>query len=228
MRQEGGRFDFGGVADSYDDWYDTRLGRTYDALEKRAVERMLPEAANAERLLEVGCGTGHWSAFFSGHGFAVTGVDNAPEMIAVAREKRIANASFEVADGEALPFEDGRFDVAAAITTLEFVRDAEAVVGEMARCTRRPGGVVLVGVLNALARVNARRKAAGDAPYSDARFFSPDEVTAILERFGKPRVAVAAFVPSSEWLLPVASLTDAVSRLLKLPHGAFVIGRVSL
>ena len=228
MSQQPSRFDFGGMADSYDEWYETRLGRTYDAFEKRAIERMLPDPIDGGRLLDVGCGTGHWSAFFSEHGFAVTGVDISPEMIAVAREKRIANVSFEIADAHSLPFEDELFDMVAAITTLEFVRDPEVVAREMARCTRRPGGVILVGVLNALAPVNRLRKAAGKSPYSTAQLFSPRELKEMLAAYGKASVASTTFVPLSAVSLRLAPLTEAIGRVFHLPHGAFVIGRVKL
>jgi len=228
MRQQFDRLDFGALADSYDQWYETPLGRAYDVFEKRAVRRMLPDPRDGSRLLEVGCGTGHWGAFFSHHGFVVTGVDLSPEMIRVAREKHIASASFQVADAHALPFEDGRFDVAAAITTVEFVRDAEAVVGEMARCARRPGGVVLIGTLNALAGINRRRKAAGQPPYADARFLSPAELRTMLAPYGKAQVIATTFVPRFTWALPLAPLTDLVGRVLHSPYGAFVVGKATL
>lgn len=225
MSQQPNTFNFGGMAGSYDDWYNTRLGRTYDALEKNALARMLPDAMNANRLLDVGCGTGHWSAFFSTRGFEVTGVDIAPEMIAAARAKRITNASFQVADAHALPFHDGRFDVTAAITTLEFVRDSEAVLREMARCTSSPGGTILVGVLNALATVNIERQKGGTPPYADARFFSPEQVKAVLAPFGKARVAVTTFLPRRAAALSLAPLTDFLGRLLHGRRGAFLVGR---
>jgi len=226
MSERPNRFNFGGMARSYDDWYNTRLGRTYDALEKNALARMLPDPMNANRLLDVGCGTGHWSAFFSTRGFEVTGVDIAPEMIAVARGKRIANASFQVADAHALPFDDGRFDVTAAMTTLEFVRDAEAVLREMVRCTASPGGILLLGVLNALATVNIERQKAGTAPYAEARFFSPQELEALLAPYGSIQVHVTAFVPRQRAALFLAPLTDPLGRLLHRQRGALIVGRV--
>ena len=227
-QQAGSRFDFGQLAASYDEWYEKPMGRAYDALERRAVGRTLPRRASGARLLDVGCGTGHWSAFFSEHGFVVTGVDVSPEMIAFARQKRIANAFFQVADAHALPFEGRRFDVTAAITTLEFVRDAEAVVHEMARCTRCPGGVLLVGELNALAGVNVRRKEAREPPYADARFFSPEDLKALLTPYGKARVAATTFVPRATWALALSPLTDLVGRLLHSPYGALLVGEVLL
>ncbi len=189
---------------------------------------MLPRPAPGLRLLDVGCGTGHWSAFFGVRGFKVTGVDIAPEMVAVARKRRIADAAFRLADAHSLPFADGQFDVTAAITTLECVRDAEAVVQEMVRCTRRPGGYMMLGVLNALAALNAERKAAGAPPYAAARLFSPEEVKALLAPYGEPRVAVAAFVPRIATALSLAPLTDFAGRFLRSRRGAFIVGMVAL
>ena len=210
VQQPGSRFDFGSIAETYDRWYETRKGRVYDALEKRAIARTFPRPAPGLRLLDVGCGTGHWSAFFSARGFEVTGVDIAPEMVAVARKKRIAHAAFQVADAHALPFDDEAFDVTAAITTLEFVRDAETIMQEMIRCTRRHGGVVLVGVLNSLAAVNAERKSRGAPLYADARFFSPIEVETMLARYVEPGVSVAAFVPRIAAALPLAPAASSI------------------
>jgi len=189
---------------------------------------MLPRPAHGARLLDVGCGTGHWSAFFAARGYAVTGVDIVPAMIAVARGKRIPRASFRVADAQALPFSDNAFQVSAAVATLEFVRDAEAALGEMVRCTEQPGGSVIVGVLNALAPMNARRKAERKPPYAEARFFAPSEVTTMLARYGKSIVTVAAFIPRVSAMLPFARLTEFFGRLLRSERGAFILGRVTL
>jgi len=219
------RFDFGLMAETYDLWYEKPVGRVFDAIEKRAVSRVLPGPRPGARLLDVGCGTGHWSAFFSSRGYAVTGVDIAPEMVAFARRKQIAGASFEVADAHELPFGAGRFDVTAAVTTLEFVRQAEAVLREMVRCTRSPGGMVLVGVLNALAAVNIERQDAGQAPYAGARLFSPGEVEALLEPHGRVKVCVAGFVPRRRAVLFLAPLADLLGRVFRSQRGAFIVGR---
>jgi len=222
------RFDFKALAETYDRAYRTRKGLAYDALEKRAVGKLLPLPAAGARLLDVGCGTGHWSAFFAARGFDVTGVDIAPEMIAVARGKPIPRARFEVADAQALPFSNNEFQVTAAVTTLEFVRDADATLREMARCTTQPGGTLIVGVLNALAPMNARRKAEGKSPYAQARFFTPGEVKAMLARYGEPVVAVAAFVPRVGAVLPLVWLTEFAGRFSRSKRGAFIVGKATL
>lgn len=219
---------FDSMAASYDAWYDTLRGRTYDTLEKKVVDKLLPPVTRGNELLDVGCGTGHWSAFFAGQGFRVTGVDVSEKMINIARSKVIPGAAFQVADADELPFEDGWFDVVAAITTLEFVSSPEGVVKEMVRCTKHPGGAILAGVLNPDARVNRDRKAKGKEPYASARFFSPSELGALLSPYGKPQVEVAAFVPRSAWALPLAPLLDFAARSLRLPCGALVAGRLIL
>ena len=228
MREHPSRFGFGTIANSYDGWYETAPGRVCDVLEKKAIGRMLPRSINGPRLLDVGCGTGHWARFFSDLGFHVVGIDCPSSMVHMASAKDIPNASFEVADAHALPFGDRGFDVAVAITTLEFVRSPRGVLREMVRCTRRAGGTILVGVLNSLARLNRMRKAAEKPPYNAAALFSPREVKAMLAPYGDVRVAATTFVPRSGWLLPFARLTDAIGRLFRLRHGAFIAGRAIL
>jgi len=226
--QKPSRFDFDFLANKYDSWYDSAKGRMYDRLEKKAISRYLPPNAKGKTLLEVGCGTGHWSRFFSEYGFEVTGVDVSERTINIAKSKNISNASFQLADGHSLPFEDSSFDVTAAITTLEFVSDAEAVVQEMIRCTRQSGGQLLVGVLNAMARLNRNRKQRPESPYAKARLFSPRELKQLLVRYGEACVVTAGFIPRQKHFLPLSPLIDTVSRLLHIPYGAFIAAEVRL
>jgi ubiquinone/menaquinone biosynthesis C-methylase UbiE len=222
------RFDFDLSANKYDSWYESAKGRMYDRLEKKAISRYLPTSAKGEKLLEIGCGTGHWSRFFSEYGFEVTGVDISERVINIAKSKNISNASFQAADGYFLPFADETFDVTAAITTLEFVHDAEAVVREMIRCTRKPGGQLLIGVLNESARLNRNRKQRPESPYAKARLFSPSQLKQILESYGRVRMIITGFVPNQPVLLPLTPLFDAIGRFLHIPYGAFIAAEVRL
>jgi len=222
------RFDFDLLADKYDSWYESTRGRMYDRLQKKAISRYLQLRARGKKLLDVGCGTGHWSRFFSEYGFEVTGVDISERMINMATGKNISNASFQVADGHSLPFANETFDVTAAITTLEFVRDAEGVLREMVRCTRKPGGRLLIGVLNELARLNRNRKQRPESPYAKARLFSPSQLKQLLEPFGRLVMVNAAFVPDRRLFLPLAPLFDGISRFLHIPYGTFIAAEVRL
>jgi len=223
------RFDFDRVAGSYDSWYAGRRGEMYDRFEKKLIANFLPTETEGKRLLEIGCGTGHWSRFFSQYGFEITGLDISERMINTALEKGIPNVSFHMGDGHLLPFQDNTFDLTAAITTLEFVRDADVVLREMIRCTRKPGRILL-GMLNVLSTVNRQRQRQGrpENPYADARLFSPVELREFLEPYGRVEITVGGFVPTQNWLIPLAPWIDRIARMFGVQKGAFMAAVLKL
>ncbi len=108
---------------------------------------LLPHLAPGMRLLDVGCGPGTITvdlARLVEPGEAV-GVDAVEEPLGEARASAatagVTNVSFQVADGMALPFEDGTFDVVHAHQVLQHVPDPVGVLREMRRVCR-PGGLV--------------------------------------------------------------------------------------
>ena len=218
-------YDFGVMAEQYEHWYETPVGKMYDRLEQAAVAELLPSAQRGSRLLDVGCGTGHWSRFFASRGFLVIGVDIAPEMIEIARSKDDPRCRFEVGDACRLPFPDGSFDVVTAITTLEFTRDAGAVVREMFRCLR-PAGIVLIASLNRLAPVNRRRIRTGQQPYASTRLFSPSELRALVAPYGRVRIRTAGFVPRVKWVISFSPLLERAARWMNRATGALVVAEV--
>jgi SAM-dependent methyltransferase len=183
-------FDFGALAEDYDRWYETPVGIAHDRAQKSDVRLLLESAPSRGLLLDVGCGTGHWSRFFASVGYAVTGIDISQEMIEVAGTRSAPQCLFAVADASDLPFRDGSFDVVAAMATLEFVSDVSPVLEEMFRCVA-DAGVVLVGTLNRLAPINRRRLAAGREPYASGRLFTPGELRDRLARFGRVRMCAS-------------------------------------
>jgi ubiquinone/menaquinone biosynthesis C-methylase UbiE len=103
-------------------WYDAAswllsFGRA-GAIRKEIVKIANPQAG--ESVLDVGCGTGTLVIMmkrYAGGDLDVTGIDAATEMVDVARkkaEKAQQQIRFEPAVIEALPFPDGRFDLATS------------------------------------------------------------------------------------------------------------------
>jgi len=223
------RFDFDRLAGFYDSWYADRRGAMYDRLEKKLIANFLPTETEGKRLLEIGCGTGHWSRFFSQYGFEITGLDISKRMVNTALQKGIPNVSFHVADGHLLPFQDSSFDLTAAITTLEFVRDAKVVLREMIRCTRKPGRILL-GMLNGLSTVNRQKQRRGrpENPYAAARLFSPVGLREFLEPYGQVEITVGGFVPTQSWLIPLAPWIDRIARMFGGQKGAFMAAALKL
>lgn len=221
------RHDFGILAGQYDRWYQTGEGKAYDLLEKRAFLDLIGTIQPGQSLLEVGCGTGWWSSFFSRLGFSVTGVDISREMLDAARAKNIPAATFQEADAHELPFADDTFAASAAITSLEFMTEAPKVIHEMARCTRSPGGTIYLGFLNPIAEINRKRRMKKDSFYAKARFFTIEEIEQIFSNYGKVQTVVCAF-PMPVKLGPKGIWMDRLETRLKFKHGAFIATRVDL
>ncbi len=186
----GSTYDFAALAASYDEWYATPRGAAYDRLEKEMIRAALRRAgATGGRLLDVGCGTGHFSEFFAALGFEVTGVDISLAMLERARA-RLPECDFLLADAAArLPFRDASFDAAAAVTVLEFADSPRAVAAEIARCLR-PGGIVVVGALHADSPLGAFLRENPTEPYSSARLYTKTELAALLRDAGFDPVRV--------------------------------------
>ena len=166
--------------------------------------------------------------FFSTKGYEITGIDISERMVTIAKSKNIARSNFHVMDGHSMSFADNSFDIAAAITTLEFAAGPEAMIAEMARCVRKPGGKLLFGVLNALSEYNQKRQNEVNGPYASASLFSPEQLKGLLEPLGQVQLIIAGFVPRQGWLLALAPLFELAGRLVNNQRGAFIAARVQL
>jgi len=184
-------YDFGRLASDYERWYETSAGRAHDQAQKSDVRRFLKPAKPGARLLDVGCGTGHWSRFFASLGYEVVGVDISQKMIQVAKTCPAPHCRLQVADALALPFGDHRFGIVAAMSTIEFVSDASVALVEMFRCVK-PNGAVLIGTLNRLAPINRHRLAKGRQPYASGRLLTPGELRKLLAPFGRVRMVASS------------------------------------
>jgi SAM-dependent methyltransferase len=95
-------------------------------------------------LLDVGCGSGSVLSAAAGQGAHVCGLDAAPAMIEVARD-RLPEADLHVGDMEEMPFGDATFDVVTAFNAVQFAESPRVALDEMVRVTR-PGGRVAIGL----------------------------------------------------------------------------------
>lgn len=95
-------------------------------------------------LLDVACGSGQLALLAARDGVNVTGVDIATNAVERARARAQAAglpARFEEADAEALPFEDGSFDVVTSLIGAMFAPQPELVARELLRVCC-PGGTI--------------------------------------------------------------------------------------
>ncbi len=98
---------------------------------------------HAERILDVGCGTGVLTNELARRTRGqVIGLDNNPEMLAFAR-RSTSRVHYEEGDALDLPYPDAHFDTVICHFVLLWVADPRLAVREMARVTK-PGGDVLI------------------------------------------------------------------------------------
>jgi demethylmenaquinone methyltransferase / 2-methoxy-6-polyprenyl-1,4-benzoquinol methylase len=114
------------------------LSFAQDPLWRRFLVSRVPPLSN---VLDVATGTGAVARLLLERGCAVTGLDQSPGMLAVARERLGARAVFLEGRAEELPFEDGSFDALTFTYLLRYVDDPGVVLSELARVVR-PGGTV--------------------------------------------------------------------------------------
>ena len=113
------------------------------------VELLAPRAG--ERILDLGCGTGHLARSIADSGATVIGIDSAPDMVERARAS-YPDLRFEVADGAAFSFPEP-FDAVFSNAALHWIRPPERVA-ESVRRALRPGGR-FVGELGGKGNVEA-------------------------------------------------------------------------
>jgi trans-aconitate methyltransferase len=99
------------------------------------VSLLAPHAG--ERILDLGCGTGHLTAKIAETGAEVMGVDRSAEMVTAA-QAAYPKLKFEVVDARKLSF-DERFDAVFSNATLHWIHEPEPVLQGIFRALR-PGG----------------------------------------------------------------------------------------
>ena len=191
----------------YEGWYGT-AGRRADRLEKALLKRSLAGFPQATTILEVGCGTGHFTRWFTEQGLQATGLDLSRPML--AETTRLGGPPCVQGNALALPFLTGTFDLVTLITTLEFLPEPAQALAEALRVARQ--GLVL-GVLNRQSLLGRQLKREGGPIWGVAQFFTPATLINTVQRAaaGRPLKIV--------WR---TTLWPFLAGMLPLPWGGFV------
>ena len=133
--------DFGELAEDYD-----RLRPVDDNWQELFELLVAAGGLRANRVLDVGCGTGTLAAALAERGARVWGVDPSPEMLAQARKVSGPTVGFKRGRAEALPFKAGWFDRAVFRLVIHLV-DRPAALREAARVLV-PGGRIAIATFS--------------------------------------------------------------------------------
>jgi SAM-dependent methyltransferase len=194
--------------DGLADWFDREFATgPRAAVPREVLLRLIGEGRG--RLLDVGCGTGAFSAAIAERGWSVTGVDISDDQLRLARRRGVEVIR---ADAAALPFDDLTFDAAVSTWTHTDVDDFAAVLAEVARVLRPGSPFVYLGAHPCFVGPHSRFTAAEGVPelhpgyrttawYSEGPGITPDGVRA---RVGATHLPLGVFLQA---------FTDAELRL---------------
>jgi len=125
----------------------------FAAIEKHRYETEwhIPEMAQfpswqGKKVLEVGCGLGTDAVQFARAGADYTGVDLTPRSIELVQKRfqqQNLSGSFQVGDGENLPFPDNHFDLVYSHGVLHHTPDTQKAINEVHRVIK-PGGKAFI------------------------------------------------------------------------------------
>ena len=99
------------------------------------IELLAP--VQGERILDLGCGTGHLTSLIAAAGADVVGVDKSPSMIESAK-RSYPDLEFIESDATTLDF-DSEFDAVFSNATIHWVKDQRALASAIRRALK-PGG----------------------------------------------------------------------------------------
>lgn len=105
---------------------------------------------DGDKVLDVCCGTGDQIFHYLKKDIVAYGIDLEPSMIKIAKRNKkklgLSNVSFQVADAQNLPFENGFFDsVSISFGLHEKERKTrDRIVSEMKRVAKKEGGLIFI------------------------------------------------------------------------------------
>ena len=120
------------------------IGTTLQIVGERLCEAV--DLRAGERVLDVAAGNGNATLAAARRFADVTSTDYVPALLDRGRERAAAErlaVDFRQADAEALPFDDGSFDVALSTFGVMFAPDQEKAAAELARVVRKGGRIGL-------------------------------------------------------------------------------------
>lgn len=185
------------VANAYDSYYETEVGKKVDELERAALLEVMKDIPRG-KLLELGSGTGHWTEFFLEQGFTVTASEVSDAMFVHARQKLAGRVEFRKADMMNLSIESESVENIAVITALEFVEDQMQAFAQMYRVLK-PGGWLIVGCLNDRSVLGKTK--ADDPVFCHGDFMTKSDLETYLEGFGLPKIVECVHLNSNSEIL---------------------------
>lgn len=148
------------------------------------------------RLLDIGCGYGHFIGIMKSKGWAASGIEPSENASAYAKSKGLAVIRTVIEDAA---FAENSFDAITAFYVLEHLFDPRAALKKI-RALLKPGGALVLRVPHTTPIVKLLKRLGIKNNLYDMPFhlydFSPDTITRLLERAGFIDITVTPGYPT--------------------------------
>lgn len=123
-------------------------GERYDWTLLAEIELFRNAVKGCEKLLDIGCGTGHPSLYIAKDVGSIIGIDKSERMIEIAknrlRRSAVDNVVFEVGDAGSLRFSNESFDAIVLCGSLATFSDKKRCLNEIRRVLKKDGKVACI------------------------------------------------------------------------------------
>jgi len=206
------KYNFDNIAAKYDKYYDSDIGKSIDEIEKNIIRKYLKRLKTVN-IVEIGCGTGHWTQFLSELGFIIDASDISVKMINEATKKNINNAILSIKNSEQLSYENSSIENIIAVTSLEFIENQQKAINEIYRVLK-PNGYFICAGLNLNSELGKNKSE--NEIYRNADFFTFNNLLKKLSIFGKAEISAGVVIENGK------IYDNKYSDKEKLNNGAFI------
>lgn len=204
-----------GSTKTYESYYQEKYKRA-DKLEKVLLKKLLNTLGPTKSLLEVGCGTAHFTRWFESLGLECYGLDLSDLMLKEAKKLWLEGVLLQ-GDGSFLPFKNNSFDIVAFMACMVYMPDPIKVIHEASRVARKG---IIFGLINKWSLPTLRRiiqvKMGKNPYYKNAKFYSILDMKQML----RDALGDAHIIPYWSTIVFPKILGEVQSSLF--PFGAFV------
>lgn len=127
-------------------WYHEHVSESdtyHEKVIKPNLLRILDEL-KGKHILDLACGQGFFSRALASRGARVTGVDIAPQLIAIAKKLGPPTISYLAAPASRIPLPDSSFDAAICILALQNIKDLSGALAQVSHLLKHDASFIVV------------------------------------------------------------------------------------
>lgn len=128
-------------------WYHEHVTESDDTYHEKVIKPNLLRVVGDIRdkqVLDLACGEGFFSRALHAAGARVTGVDIAPELIAIAKKLGPADITYLAAPASRMPLPDSSFDAAVCVLALQNIKDLSGALAQVSHLLKSGGAFTIV------------------------------------------------------------------------------------